>query len=211
MVSAQNYHSGKSSNTGEIPHSASRPSCSIPNESKYKTPQTQAKPRCLRKSCVQPAAAGAGNAEVQSSGMCVASLLIYPPCGRNSCVYRRWEPRLAGLFSVLGPCWGCCPGLLFLLLLQLPAGFSWAPAAPAQLGRQELREWGCSGADLRLLGEVGLKVRMRMAARGRPHLRRCLSDHPGGASSWAWDGFWRTAREKRLAGQSKGSRNPTLV
>ncbi|XP_066185046.1 rho GTPase-activating protein 7-like [Sylvia atricapilla] len=40
---------------------------------------------------------------------------------------------------------------------------------------------------------------MRMAARGRPHLRRCLSDHPGGSSSWGWDGFWRTAREKRLA------------
>ncbi|XP_063269304.1 rho GTPase-activating protein 7-like isoform X1 [Prinia subflava] len=40
---------------------------------------------------------------------------------------------------------------------------------------------------------------MRMAAQGRPHLRRCLSDHPRGSTSWAWDGFWRTAREKCLA------------
>ncbi|XP_051649457.1 rho GTPase-activating protein 7-like isoform X1 [Manacus candei] len=37
-----------------------------------------------------------------------------------------------------------------------------------------------------------------MAAQGRPLLRRCLSDHPGGSASRAWDGFWRTAREKRL-------------
>ncbi|XP_039557247.1 rho GTPase-activating protein 7-like isoform X1 [Passer montanus] len=42
-------------------------------------------------------------------------------------------------------------------------------------------------------------MRMRMAARARPHLRRCLSEHPGGSTGWAWDGFWRTAREKRLA------------
>ncbi|XP_009467767.1 PREDICTED: rho GTPase-activating protein 7-like [Nipponia nippon] len=38
-----------------------------------------------------------------------------------------------------------------------------------------------------------------MEALGKPRLRRCLSDHPGGSTSKAWDGFWKSAREKRLA------------
>ncbi|KAM6356263.1 rho GTPase-activating protein 7-like [Alca torda] len=38
-----------------------------------------------------------------------------------------------------------------------------------------------------------------MEAPGKPRLRRCLSDHPGGSGGKGWDGFWKTAREKRLA------------
>ncbi|KAM6251765.1 rho GTPase-activating protein 7-like [Porphyrio hochstetteri] len=37
-----------------------------------------------------------------------------------------------------------------------------------------------------------------MQAPGKPRLRRCLSDHPGGSASKGWDGFWKSAREKRL-------------
>ncbi|XP_075571754.1 rho GTPase-activating protein 7-like [Pelecanus crispus] len=38
-----------------------------------------------------------------------------------------------------------------------------------------------------------------MEVPGKPCLRRCLSDHPRGSTSKAWDGFWKSAREKRLA------------
>ncbi|KAM9265810.1 rho GTPase-activating protein 7-like [Cariama cristata] len=38
-----------------------------------------------------------------------------------------------------------------------------------------------------------------MEASGKPPLRRCLSDHPRGSTSKAWEGFWKCAREKRLA------------
>ncbi|KQK84690.1 hypothetical protein AAES_47418 [Amazona aestiva] len=40
-----------------------------------------------------------------------------------------------------------------------------------------------------------------MEALGKPRLRRCLSDHPGGSTGRAWDGFWKRAREKRLTGR----------
>ncbi|CAM9458395.1 unnamed protein product [Bubo scandiacus] len=37
-----------------------------------------------------------------------------------------------------------------------------------------------------------------MEAPGKPRLRRCLSDQPRHSTSKAWDGFWKSAREKRL-------------
>ncbi|KAM6299552.1 rho GTPase-activating protein 7-like [Aegotheles albertisi] len=39
---------------------------------------------------------------------------------------------------------------------------------------------------------------MRMAVPGKPHLRRCLSDHPGSSTSKIWAGFWKSTRERRL-------------
>lgn len=159
------------------------------------------------KCCVQTVDAGVGNAEVQSS-------LFILPVGGTAVFTGGGSQAFLGCALCWDPAGGCCPWLFFLLLPEPWSGvtcsFSWAEAVPVQLKRQELREWICFGPDLWLLCQGRGVLRMRMAARGRPHLRRCLSDHPGGSTSWAWDGFWRTAREKRLAGQSRGSCNPTL-
>lgn len=51
-----------------------------------------------------------------------------------------------------------------------------------------------------------------MAEPGRQRLRRALSDHGRDSASRAWDVFWRSTREKRLAGQSvRRGLNPVLV
>lgn len=154
-----------------------------------------------------------GNAKVECSQTRAASLFIY--CGRQSipwaagrAVFTAGGGRAAelcagtGLRSLLLP-EGCSPTARRLLLCRSFA----SPDEEENTGRTDLLWPQRAAVSPREAASVG----GRMEAPRKPRLRRCLSDHPGGSSGKGWDGFWKSAREKRLAGQSKGICNPELV